>query len=83
MYRPDELPISLLELCIYVYIYIQICIQKPPNLGWRVGHLGVLTSPFPPPNEGWAMAGTERGYPEPFVLLEPPAQNPGCCGVVT
>ena len=24
-------------------------------------------------------AGTERGYPEPFGLLEPPAQNPGCC----
>ena len=31
---------------------------------------------------GWATAGTERGYPEPFVLLEPPAQNPGCCCVV-
>ena len=24
-------------------------------------------------------AGTERGYPEPFGLLEPPAQNVGCC----
>ena len=25
---------------------------------------------------------TERGYPERFGLLEPPAQNPGCCCVV-
>ena len=24
----------------------------------------------------------ERGYPEPFGLLEPPAQNPGCCHTV-
>ena len=46
--------------------------------------LGGLTSPFPPSNfgEGWATAGTEKGYPEPFVLLEPPAQNPGCSCVV-
>ena len=42
---------------------------SPPTLGWRVGELGGL-------------AGTERGYPEPFGLLEPPAQNPGCCCVV-
>ena len=41
--------------------------------------------PLPPPTTfklGGAMAGTERGYPEPFVLLEPPAQNPGCSCVV-
>ena len=31
---------------------------------------------------GGATAGTERGYPEPFGLLEPPAQNPGCCCAV-
>ena len=26
---------------------------------------------------GWATAGTERGYPEPFGVLEPPAHSSG------
>ena len=26
-----------------------------------------------------AAARAEGGYLEPFVLLEPPAHNPGCC----
>ena len=63
--------------------------SSPPTSGRRVGHLGGLTSPFSPSSHfeiaggrGWATAGPERGYPEPFVLLEPPAQNPGRCGVV-
>ena len=69
-------------LVVGLHLFLGLC---PPTLGWRVGHLGGLTSPFPPPNTvksgagGWATAGTERGYPEPFGLLEPPAQNPGCC----
>ena len=56
----------------------------PPTLGWRVGHLGGLISPLSLEigAGGWATAGTERRYPEPFGLLEPPAQNPGCCCVV-
>ena len=62
------------SICVYIYI--------SANPGWRVGHLGSLTF-FAPPNTGdWATAGTERGYPEPFGLLEPPAQNPGCFCVV-
>ena len=32
------------------------------------------------PVEVWkAAACAEGGYLEPFVLLEPPAHNPGCC----
>ena len=33
--------------------------------------VGRFNLPFPPPT-------LERGYPEPVVLLKPPAQNPGC-----
>ena len=42
-------------VCIYVYTYEYIYSRRP--LG------GVLDTCFPPPN-------TERGYPEPFGLLE-------------
>ena len=39
--------------------------QNPPTLGWRVGHLEGLTSPFPLPNtlKLGATAGTEKGVP--------------------
>ena len=32
--------------------------------------------------EGGGTASTEGGYPEPFGLLEPPAQIFGCCCVI-
>ena len=73
-----------LYACIFInYRYtIAILYIYPPTLGWRVGHLGGLTSPFPLLHLARATAGTKGGrYPEPFVLLEPPAQNPGCCCV--
>ena len=51
--------ITFLHAYIYMYMYIYI---YPPTLGWRVGH---CCSPL---KGGWAAAGAERGYPEPFVL---------------
>ena len=43
--------------------------------------MGGLTSPFSPSYVGGRGGPRQRGYPEPFVLLEPLAQNPGCCVV--
>ena len=57
----------------------------PPTLDGLLDTVGKFN--LPPPfylhieGQGTA-AGAERGYPEPFVLLEPPAQNPGCSCVV-
>ena len=53
--------------CITVYVHVCAYVRRPL--------LGV--------GQRWVgAAGAERGYPEPFVLLERPAQNPGCSCVV-
>ena len=44
---------------------------------WTVGRFNLPLSPSNTLKSGAGGAGTGRGYPEPFGLLEPPAQNPG------
>ena len=56
----------------------QLCWLVRRPLSGVLDTVGRLPSYHVEIGEGGVAAGTEKGYPEPFVLLEPPAQNAGC-----
>ena len=49
---PPSVFVNMQKTYTYTQVYKDIYIYISANPGWRVGHLGGLTSPFPPPNRG-------------------------------